>query len=101
MANPIAVQDRLGKSCRGREIAASLARHPTPEEKYKKRKGELEAILAKHPKCLWARNELKYLTADDFEEPRYRRPLAMDQGHRGVCDAAVAADVRYHGTFID
>ena len=74
---------------------------PTPREKYEKRKAELEAIVAAHPKCQWARNELKFLSPDDFDKPCNRRPLTDSMGRRGVCDAAVAAERRYHGGYID
>ena len=67
----------------------------TDEEKYEKRKAELESILAKFPNAEWARNELKYMTQDDFS--KHPRELVQDKGYRGYCDAAVAAELRYEG----
>lgn len=81
-----------------REECGFEPREPAPEEKYGKRKAYLEAVIAKYPKCLWARNELKFLSVDDFAEPGSRRPLVSEMGRRGACDAAVAAEIRYNGT---
>jgi hypothetical protein len=72
---------------------------PTPEEKYEKRKQELEAFVAEHPGAAWARNELKYMTVDDFSDDR--RPIVPNLGGRGVCDAAVHCERVYHGGYID
>lgn len=74
-------------------------REPTAEEKYEKRKAELEAILARNPKCAWARNELKFMEVNDFEKPEYRR--AQPWGSHGVCSAAVAGEARYHGGYVE
>lgn len=81
-----------------REECGLEPREPTPVEKYGKRKVYLEGLVAKYPKCLWARNELKFLSVDDFEKPGHRRPLVSEMGGHGVCDAAVAAEIRYNGT---
>lgn len=81
-----------------REECGLEPREPTPVEKYEERKAYLEGIVAKHPKCVWARNELKFLSVNDFVEPGRRRPLVSEMGSRGVCDAAVAAEIRYNGT---
>ena len=72
---------------------------PTPAEKYEKRKQELEAFIAKHPNAAWARNELRYMTVDDFSE--HKRPLVQDMAGRGECDAAVHCERMYHGGYID
>ena len=72
---------------------------PTPEERYAKRKAELEAVLARNPNATWARNELKYMTVDDFSDDR--RPITPRSGGHGVCDAAVHCERVYNGGYID
>ena len=72
---------------------------PTPFEKYSRRRRELEAFVAKHPNAAWARNELKYMTVDDFSDDR--RPITPRSGGHGVCDAAVHCERTYHGGYID
>lgn len=72
---------------------------PTPGEKYARRKKQLEDFLAAHPNALWAKNELKFMTVDDFSE--HKRPLVQDMAGRGVCDAAVQCERQYHGGYID
>ena len=72
---------------------------PTPEEKYARRKKQLEDFLAAHPNALWAKNELKFMTVDDFSE--HRRPLVQDMAGRGVCDAAVQCERQYHGGYVE
>jgi len=84
-----------------REDLGIEQREPTAEEKYEKRKAELESILARYPKCEWARNELKFLEVNDFEKPEYRRPLPSQVGGHGVCDAAVHCERVYEGGYID
>ena len=82
-----------------REDLGIEQREPTAEEKYAKRKAELEAILARNPKCAWARNELKFMEVDDFEKPEYRR--AKPWGSYGVCSMAVHCERVYEGGYID
>lgn len=72
---------------------------PTPRDKYEKRKQELEAFIAEHPNATWARNELKYMTVDDFSDDK--RPIGPSRGGRGACDAAVHCERVYHGGYID
>ena len=82
-----------------REELGIEQREPTAEEQYEKRKAELESILARYPKCEWARNELKFLEVDDFEKPEHRRRRPW--GSHGVCDAAVHCERVYEGGYID
>ena len=67
----------------------------TDKEKYDRRRKWLEAVLKAKPDATWAKNEIKYMTVDDFSD--HPRILTQDMGRRGVCDAAVAAEIRYNG----
>ena len=68
----------------------------TDEQRYERRRAWLERVLEENQDALWARNELRFMTVDDFS--KHPRKLLQDRGSVGVCDAAVAAEIRYNGT---
>ena len=68
----------------------------TDEERYERRRAWLKRVLDENPNATWAKNELKFMTVDDFS--KHPRKLLQDRGSVGVCDAAVAAEIRYNGT---
>ena len=67
----------------------------TDEQKFERRRAWLLRVLKENPNAVWARNELKFTTVDDFS--KHPRKLLQDRGSIGVCDAAVAAEIRYNG----
>jgi len=67
----------------------------TEEQKFERRRDWLLRVLKENPDAVWARNELKFTTVDDFS--KHPRKLLQDRGSIGVCDAAVAAEIRYNG----
>lgn len=70
----------------------------TAQEKYDKKRKWLEKVAKEHPELQWPKEELRFMTVDDFEKPEYRRRLTMDMGSVGVCDRAVACEIAYNGT---